>query len=1356
MAKVGRIGEFVEGKEEFGCYVERMEQFFAANEIADDKRVPVFLAVVGAQTYALLRNLITPDLPSTKTYDELKTVLSLHYRPKPLVIAERFRFHNRKQTETENVSEYLASLKKLSYDCDFGNFLNQALRDRLVCGLKNELIQKRLLAEVDLDLKKATEIALAMEMAAKHTTEIMSKPVVPVNQVTRGGRRWHREQKSGPGIRGPRAGDNAKPKYDGKKPCFRCGGKHAAEDCKFKNEKCFECKKTGHIGKMCRSKKNLGRNQYVGFDTDEEDVDFGLYSLYHTQSNKTTNKEYRVTLSLDGNPVSLELDTGAAVTIVSEGIYKAYLKHLPMQKSSVKLKDYGGERVPILGEVKVPVVYGNQRHNLPLRVVQGNKPSLLGRDWLEDIKLDWTNIFSVKSTSTTNSTDTVNELLRKHEKLFEKSLGTIRDFTAQVRINPEVQPIFCKARPVPFSLKEMLEKELMRLEEAGIISRVERSDWATPIVVVPKADKSIRVCGDFKVTVNQCLDEQQYPLPNVEDMFAQLAGGNKFTKLDLSQAYQQLTLDEASKPYLTINTHLGLFRYHRLPFGVSSAPAIFQSVMDQVLSGLKHVMCRIDDILITAPTDREHLMILEEVLRRLDRHNIRLRKDKCKFLQSRVEYMGHLLDHEGIHPTEAKVEAIRGAPCPMNVSELKSFLGLLNYYGQYLPNLSTTLQPLHELLRQETSWEWTPKCETAFRSCKDQLSSDRVLVHYDTGKPLRLACDASAYGLGAVISHVFENGEERPIAYASRTLAPSERNYAQIEKEALGLVFGVKKFHKYLYGRQFTLVTDHKPLTRILGPKTGVPTLAAARMQRWALILSAYQYNIEYRKGATHANADAFSRLPIQSEGKSEEAEIYHFTQLDELPVMSDDIGQETRKDPVLSKVLDYTLNGWPNYVSDRDLQPYFQRRDQLSSEQGCVLWGLRVVIPPLHRERLLADLHEQHVGMCRMKSLARSYLWWPGLDKEIETLVNACGVCQATRNVPPVAPLHCWNWPTRVWQRLHIDFAEKDKQNFLVVIDSHSKWLEVFNMTTTTSSKTIETLRSLFASYGLPEEIVSDNGPQFTSGEFQQFMKKNGVKHTLVPPYHPASNGAAERSVQILKRTLLKQVLDGDGQYSVQHRLSNFLLKYRSTPHSVTGVAPTELFLKRQLRTKFSLLKPDMERRICRKQEMQKIHHDKGRVKVRTFAPDQTVRVRNFRGGHEKWIPGKIVKQLGPVTYLVRVGPNIRYTHVDHLLASGEELLGNGGSIRVPTESALVEIPSVPPETLGSPGSTSVTEILTRPTSQKMQTSESVSKPIPVSTPSSKSTSNPNSAARSPNTTTVEVRRNPPRTRQAPVRLDL
>ncbi|PIK35624.1 hypothetical protein BSL78_26320 [Apostichopus japonicus] len=234
-----------------------------------------------------------------------------------------------------------------------------------------------------------------------------------------------------------------------------------------------------------------------------------------------------------------------------------------------------------------------------------------------------------------------------------------------------------------------------------------------------------------------------------------------------------------------------------------------------------------------------------------------------------------------------------------------------------------------------------------------------------------------------------------------------------------------------------------------------------------------------------------------------------------ETPITATEISKHTDKDPVLAKVLEFTLSGWPNHCVDAAIQPYFTRRDELSLEDGFLIWGRRVIIPSKLHELILNELHECHPGMSRMKALARCYVWWPCLDKDIEGKVRLCTQCIQVQKAPNPEPLLLWQWATQPWQRVHIDYAEVKGQNFLLVVDSHSKWLEVLPMNTTTSTATINVLRTLFARYGLPIQLVSDNGPQFRSGEFQNFLKSNGVDHTRTPPYHPATIGLAERNVQ-------------------------------------------------------------------------------------------------------------------------------------------------------------------------------------------------------------------------------------------------
>ena len=795
----------------------------------------------------------------------------------------------------------------------------------------------------------------------------------------------------------------------------------------------------------------------------------------------------------------------------------------------------------------------------------------------------------------------------------------------------------------------------MRFESLGVIEKVSYSDWAAPIVPVPKADGSVRICGDYKVTVNPVLQVDQFPVPKPEDLFASLTGGKKFSKLDLSHAYQQVLLEPESRKYVTINTHRGLYQYNRLPFGVASAPAVFQQTMDKILEGLPMVVVYIDDILITGRTDEEHLENLEKVLARLQRYGLRLKKEKCFLLQPSVEYLGYVIDAEGLHATPAKVSAIVGAPEPKNVQELRSFLGLVNYYGKFIRNMSTIAHPLNNLLKHSTSWKWTPACQHAFQQLKQKLASTDVLVHYDTNLPLKLACDASAYGVGAVISHVFPNGDERPIAYASRTLTTSEKNYAQIEKEALSLVFGVKKFHQFLYGRKFILVTDHKPLTTVLNPKKGLPTLAAARMQRWAMLLSAYQYSIEFRSTSEHANADGFSRLPMQSrnkgEGSATVASMFNLSQINVLPVNAKQLKTATESDPVLKKVLLYTQKGWPEEV-DSSLRPYYRRRNELSVEEGCLMCGLRVIVPPSCQTKVLEELHTSHPGIVKMKSLARIHVWWPSIDQHIERMVKSCTSCQSVRNKPATALLHPWSWPDCPWMRIHVDFAGPFQGSmFFVIVDSHSKWLEVIPMTSTSTEKTIAVLRNLFASYGLPEQLVSDNGPQFTSAEFNDFMKGNGIKHIRTAPYHPASNGEAERFVQVFKHSL-KAGRNDPG--TLHQKLTRFLLTYRSTPHSTTGVSPAELFLKRQLRTRLDLLRPSLERKVAATQAKQKSYHD-AHSKTREFEIGQAVLVRNLLG-EPKWLQGTVLEQTGPVSYKVQVGDRVWRRHVDQLLEASAE----------------------------------------------------------------------------------------------------
>ncbi|RXN12978.1 putative protein K02A2.6-like protein [Labeo rohita] len=370
----------------------------------------------------------------------------------------------------------------------------------------------------------------------------------------------------------------------------------------------------------------------------------------------------------------------------------------------------------------VTVDIQNVKKQMTMVVVDGGGPNLLGRGWLKDFGLLPQLVNQVTAVPSWKLVD----VLDRHAEVFKEELGQLKGTTAKIHVNPEAQPRFCKPRRIPFAVKSLVEAELQRLVEEKIIEPVQFAEWAAPIVPVKKPDGSIRICGDYKLTVNRASSVEQYPIPKVEDLFAQLAGGQKFSKLDMSHAYQQIMLDESAKKYVTVNTH----------------------------------KLYLDDILVTGANDEEHLKNLEEVLRRLKTSGLRLKRSKCEFLGEEVIFLGHQISAAGVQPVAEKVQAIQEAPTPQTVSELRAYLGLLNYYHKFLPSLSTVLAPLHSLLKKETKWMWGREQEKAFVKSKELLQSSAILVHYDPTKPLFLACDASPYGVGAVLSHRMEDGTD--------------------------------------------------------------------------------------------------------------------------------------------------------------------------------------------------------------------------------------------------------------------------------------------------------------------------------------------------------------------------------------------------------------------------------------------------------------------------------------------------------------------------------------------------------------------------------------------------------------------
>ncbi|XP_042613167.1 uncharacterized protein K02A2.6-like [Cyprinus carpio] len=1057
--------------------------------------------------------------------------------------------------------------------------------------------------------------------------------------------------------------------------CYRCGNlQHLANECRFISEKCHKCGKQGHIMKVCRSKSSIRettfqggerrkqvaarggqRSHYVSRDekseSDEEGI-FTVYSLKETEIPKVA--PLTITLAVNDSNIPFEVDTGCGVTVMNGSNFsKLWEEHKnpELKTCSLKLKTYTGQALPVLGSAQVVVRHKGTVKELPVVVVPGTGPNLLGRGWIKELGMKWEAIHKIQGVENL----TLPDLLSKHAELFKEELGELKGPPAKIYVDKEAIPRFFKARPVPYAMKAKVEVEIERLLRENIIEPVKHSEWAAPVVPVLKPDNTVRLCGDYKLTVNRVSKLEQYPIPRLDDLFATLSGGQKFTNLDMSHAYHQIALDAESKKYVTVNTHKGLFTYRVLPFGVSSSPAIFQRTIEGVLQGLPYVAVFLDDILVTGRNDGEHLQMLARVLERLQEAGLRLKRSKCTFMEKEVMFLGHKVDETGLHPVPEKVNAIQNAPSPKTVTELKAYLGLLNYYNKFLPNLSTVLAPVHKMLRKDAKWHWGGEQEAAFVQSKKMLQSVKVLVHYDPQKDVILSCDASPYGLGAVLSHKMPDGSERPIGFMSRTLNQAERNYSQLDKEGLAVMFGLQRFHKYLYGRKFTIVTDHKPLLSLFNELKSVPQMSSPRIQRWAVTLRAYEYNIIYKPGKDQANADALSRLPLPTESVPEQEErVLMLENADITLITAEQVRSWTQTDPVLSRVREMVQRGLLQELIGAEFDPFTSRKDELSVQDGCVLWGARVIIPSAGRSEVLNQLHQCHPGVSRMKALARSYVWWPKMDQDVERLVKTCRICQEHRNVPAVAPLHPWNWPEKPWQRLHVDYAGPFMgKMFLILIDAHSKWIDGYPVNSATSAATIECLRTSFSNHGLPELIVSDNATCFVSAEFKEFLKKNGVRHVTSAPYHASSNGLVERAVQIVKG-MLKKCAEG----TMATKLARVLFSYRITPQTTTGLSPAELLHGRKLRCSLDFIHPDLTGKIQEQQQKQRVHHDK-KTHARSLGVGDPVLVRNFTYG-PKWIPGHIETVTGPLSYKVMLGDGrVVRRHVDQIHA-GQKLLVN------------------------------------------------------------------------------------------------
>ena len=673
-------------------------------------------------------------------------------------------------------------------------------------------------------------------------------------------------------------------------------------------------------------------------------------------------------------------------------------------------------------------------------------------------------------------------------------------------------------------------------------------------------------------------------MPKISELFAQTTGAKVFSKMDLACAYHQVDLHPDSRHYTAFVSPIGTFQYKRMPFGLASAASVFQRVMQDMLAKIEGTLVFQDDVLIFAKDIEAHNKILDRVLEIFQTNGVHLKTEKCVFLKAEVEYLGHMLSEEGIKPRPGLVEAILAAQPPIDKSGVKSFLGLCEYYSRFIPNFATKIRPISNLLQKGEKFVWCDECTKTFDEIKEELSQSEALKPYDPSLPCCITVDASQVGLGGMLTQ-HHGTQEQTVAFVSRVLRETEKKYSVIEKELLACVWAIEKFRAYVWGCKFTLMTDHKPLVSILGGGAG--NCCTPRIVRLTSKLLQYHFDIFHISGGKNNRADYLSRFPSNDEvieyencdDQDEDKEECLIATID-TPEMRVSTQEEWVKaleeDQVLQQVRTYVSTGWPREKNlSPVVQPYVKVADEISIEDGVLIRADKLIPPHMLRGKIIKQAHEGHLGSTFTKRRIRESFWWPRMDVEIEEHVKNCVTClmadKTLRVVkPPLLPVEC---PNRPWVKIGIDIMGPYQclpggaKYVVVMIDYGSKWPELKLVREVNTKVIIEFMREIFLREGFPEEIVSDNGAQFVSHEFQDFIQGCGCKHFKSSLYHPQANELVERMNRVVGECIKWAVA---GNHDIVRSLRTMLWFYRTTPHSSTKISPFELLRGRKAGTRY------------------------------------------------------------------------------------------------------------------------------------------------------------------------------------------
>ena len=932
--------------ENWRSWIQRFDIFCIASGIAEkDEKVQcaTFLHVAGEEAIKVSNTFVFAEEEVNKI-DALKKKFKDYCEPRKNLTYIRHIFFTRAQKQSEPIDSYVTDLKDKARDCEFGDLHDSLVRDRIVCGIINDQLRGRLLREGDLSLDKAIDICRASELTSTQVKALTEE--VEMNTVKTVRKKDFRVK--------TRAEQT-------ESSCNRCGYKHVTNKCPAMGQICKKCQKKNHFAKMCRSQSQSGswkpqdrkRMNALEQSEDEDDMFIGTLSVEHEkhisvmESAESESKEEKWTESLIINSkiVTFKLDTGADCNAMSVNTFNALDVRGRLRASKSKLVAFFGQKIAPLGKRALTCEYKGQKHNIEFEITQEEVPSILGGATCVKLGLV-KRVHEVKME---------NDILKEFEDLFD-GLGCIPG-QHHIQIDHTVTPVVHAPRRIPVALRDRVVEELQRMVKMGVITRqTEPTEWVNSMVTVV-TPKKIRICMDPK-DLNEAIKREHYPLLTVEEVVSRMPKAKYFSVLDANKGFWQIKLDEESSKLCTFNTPIGRYRFLRLPFGISSAPEVFQRAIAQMIEGLEGVVNIIDDLLVWGDSVEEHDHRLRLLLQRAKENNLKLNRDKCKVRTEEIKYIGHKLSASGLKPDDEKVRAVTQLPPPQDRKELMRFNGMVQYLAKFIPNLSEISAPLRKLLEGDTEWHWEEPQKRSFERLKELVTNAPTLKFYDVNKPVTLSVDASSEGIGAVLLQ-----EGQPVAYGSRALSDCQRRYAQIEKELLAIVYGCEKFHQYVYGKVIQVESDHKPLESIFKKPLHQ---APMRLQRMLLRLQRYSLKVNYRPGKELHIADALSRAFLD-EQKEELLEKDLEVNLITLPVSEEKLHKfrsAAADDPEMQLLKDVTLSGWPKERSavQKLIQPYWTFRDEITHTSRLMFKGAKLIVPSQMRQEMLNKIHKSHL----------------------------------------------------------------------------------------------------------------------------------------------------------------------------------------------------------------------------------------------------------------------------------------------------------------------------------------------------------------------------------------------------------